>query len=617
MSLEHPMAQRSPAARNRREGERGFVLLALLFASAAIAIQVAILLPQAAMQAQRVREERLIYRGKQYKRAIELYFRKHQKYPKELDDLEDTNGVRYLRRRYKDPLTGEDEWRLIHMGPDGRFKDSLIYDQEELEQGQLAGQPGSRGGFGGQAAGSRMGGSSMMFNQTGSRRSASGYQQSGAYNPNQPYNPNRPYDPSRPYDPNSGQPQSFTSPDGTFRGADRARAVRQSTAPVIPGLVGPQGQGAAVDPSDPNAVGPDGQPLDPNQPQYPDYSRTLPSQVPPGAGQRRPAGRNQPGAYGQGAGGIGGRGLAGNRSQRGQQRSGAGGFGQPGRNQPGGFGGARGGQPGGFGAQGAGSQAASIIGNLLTQPRPGGLAGLRGAGRQQMQGSGPGMTGGIAGVASKVEERGVKVYEGREYFNEWEFVFDYREAQAEGMAAMGGMAGMGGGMMGGQPGMTANPNLSITPGGVGVPGGAGARGGNAYPPGYPTFGQPGAQPGPGTQRRRPDPNDRPGGRRSPYRNLQPGSSGYDPNNPTRNPSPNLPGLNQPGFNQPGRNQRGRPGYGQPRSGQPYGAQPGNPFPGVPGPNQRRGGSRQQQVPGIPGFPNQQQAQPRGGNSRRR
>ncbi len=600
MSLEHPMGQKPATGGNpRRKDQGGYVLLALLFACAAIAIQVAVLLPQAAMQAQRVREERLIYRGEQYKRAIELYFRKHQKYPKELDDLEDTNGVRYLRRRYKDPLTGEDEWRLIHMGPDGRFKDSLIHDQEDPDQaqGQMSGQRGSQGGFGGARSGSSMGGQSGLFNQGGGYQQTGrqggyqragqqgGYQRPGAYNPNQPY------------DPNSGQGQSFTSPDGTFRGADRARAVRNSSAPAIPGRGGAPGEPGTGDPNDPNSAGYEGQPGDPgdpNQGQYPDYSRTLPSQVPASAGQRRSGAQNQPGAYGQqGRGGIGGRGLAANRSQRGQSGSRGAGFNQSGssqrRGQQQGFAGG-GGQPMGFGQQGAGSQAANLIGNMLTQPRPGGLAGLQGNRRQQGQGSGPGMMGGIAGVASKVEERGVKVYKGRDYFNEWEFVFDHREAQAQGMAGMGAMGGVGGGMLAGQPGMTANPNLNITPGGV--PGSTGGQGGNAYPSGYPTVSRPGAQRGPGTQRR-PDPNDRPGGRRSPYRNLQPGSSGYDPNNPSSNPSPNLPGLNQPGLNQPGFNQPGR-NQGRPRSGQ-----------RLPG-----------QVPGIPGFPNQQ-PQPRGGNTRRR
>ena len=99
-------------------GKSGFALLTLLFTAAAIAVQLAITLPRAAMEAQRIREEKLIYRGEQYKRAIQLYYRKHQKYPQRLDDLEDTNGVRFLRRRYEDPLTGENEWRLVFMGHD-------------------------------------------------------------------------------------------------------------------------------------------------------------------------------------------------------------------------------------------------------------------------------------------------------------------------------------------------------------------------------------------------------------------------------------------------------------------------------------------------------------------
>ena len=114
-----------------RRDQAGYALIAILFGAAVMAVLLARALPRDAMSAQRVREERLIYRGEEYVRAIELYFRDHKKYPEDLDDLEDTNGVRYLRKRYKDPITGEDEWRLIRMGTDGRFKDSLIYDLED------------------------------------------------------------------------------------------------------------------------------------------------------------------------------------------------------------------------------------------------------------------------------------------------------------------------------------------------------------------------------------------------------------------------------------------------------------------------------------------------------
>ena len=67
--------------RRRRAGEQGFALLTVLFLGAAILIGLALSLPRAAMQAQRIREERLIYRGEQYQRAIELYFRAPQEVP--------------------------------------------------------------------------------------------------------------------------------------------------------------------------------------------------------------------------------------------------------------------------------------------------------------------------------------------------------------------------------------------------------------------------------------------------------------------------------------------------------------------------------------------------------
>jgi hypothetical protein len=35
--------------------------------------------------------------------------------------------------------------------------------------------------------------------------------------------------------------------------------------------------------------------------------------------------------------------------------------------------------------------------------------------------------GGIAGVASKLEAEGIKVYNDRTKYNEWEFVYDFRQ----------------------------------------------------------------------------------------------------------------------------------------------------------------------------------------------
>ena len=107
-----------------RSSERGYILLVLSMFVALLAIGLMQALPTALVQTQREREEELIFRGEQYSRAVQNYVRKFGRYPSSMDDLEDTNGVRFLRRRYQDPITGEEEWRMIHIGPGGTFPDS-------------------------------------------------------------------------------------------------------------------------------------------------------------------------------------------------------------------------------------------------------------------------------------------------------------------------------------------------------------------------------------------------------------------------------------------------------------------------------------------------------------
>ena len=65
-------------------------------------------------QIKRDREEELIHRGVQYSRAVQHYFRKFGRYPNRIEDLENANGYRSLRRRYKDPITGKD-FKPLHM----------------------------------------------------------------------------------------------------------------------------------------------------------------------------------------------------------------------------------------------------------------------------------------------------------------------------------------------------------------------------------------------------------------------------------------------------------------------------------------------------------------------
>ncbi len=76
---------------------------------------------------------------------------------------------------------------------------------------------------------------------------------------------------------------------------------------------------------------------------------------------------------------------------------------------------------------------ANMIGQLLTTPRPGGLNGPNGSAAAppvntgatpQAAAAAPTIGGGIAGVASKREQEGIKVYKDKTKYNEWEFVYD-------------------------------------------------------------------------------------------------------------------------------------------------------------------------------------------------
>ena len=122
---------------------------------------------------------------------------------------------------------------------------------------------------------------------------------------------------------------------------------------------------------------------------------------------------------------------------------------------------------GNFASPGAGGQAANVIRNLLTSPRPGGLAGIR-AGQTRSQAGGASFTGGIAGVATKAEEFGVKVYQQREMYNEWEFVYDYRGVGAGGQPPPG-PSGPPQPVAQGQPGLLPFGGLTVTPGTGGLP----------------------------------------------------------------------------------------------------------------------------------------------------
>jgi type II secretory pathway pseudopilin PulG len=98
-----------------RRSERGYILLMLMLFVALLAIAAGALAPGIAFRIKRDREEEMIHRGVQYSRAIRNFVKKTGRYPTRLEELENTNNIRFLRKRYKDPITGKD-FKLLHVG---------------------------------------------------------------------------------------------------------------------------------------------------------------------------------------------------------------------------------------------------------------------------------------------------------------------------------------------------------------------------------------------------------------------------------------------------------------------------------------------------------------------
>lgn len=101
MHLQGQAARRSTAV-----GQAGFALAAMLVAIAVLSVMLMVALPTWRHLAQREKEAELIFRGEQYGRAIALYQRKLAGgLPASIDMLVEQ---KFLRKKYKDPITGED-----------------------------------------------------------------------------------------------------------------------------------------------------------------------------------------------------------------------------------------------------------------------------------------------------------------------------------------------------------------------------------------------------------------------------------------------------------------------------------------------------------------------------
>ena len=99
-----------------QRSDDGFMLITALVMVFLVLLALSIAAPRIAKSIQRDRELESQHRAQQYVRAIRIFYTKFKRYPTSMEQLEKTNNQRFLRQKYVDPLTGKDDWRLIHVG---------------------------------------------------------------------------------------------------------------------------------------------------------------------------------------------------------------------------------------------------------------------------------------------------------------------------------------------------------------------------------------------------------------------------------------------------------------------------------------------------------------------
>lgn len=109
------MMQPTPT-RRPKPSEEGYILIWVILLVALFSLALSVAIPRIAKEIQLDRERETMQRGKQYRRAVQLYYRKFHAYPPNIDALVKTNEIRFLRKKYVDPTTGKDDWKPIHLG---------------------------------------------------------------------------------------------------------------------------------------------------------------------------------------------------------------------------------------------------------------------------------------------------------------------------------------------------------------------------------------------------------------------------------------------------------------------------------------------------------------------
>src|SRR5713226_1688469 len=114
LSYPSPSKSRSPQ-HGARARAHGYALLIMMMMVSLLLVSLTVAIPSIYVEGQREREEELIFRGNEYARAIGLFRRRFNRFPSSVDELlKKTNGIRFLRRPYRDPMTRSGKWRFIH-----------------------------------------------------------------------------------------------------------------------------------------------------------------------------------------------------------------------------------------------------------------------------------------------------------------------------------------------------------------------------------------------------------------------------------------------------------------------------------------------------------------------
>ena len=123
----------------------GFTYLGLLFAIALMGATLALTGVVWHTVQQREKERQLLFVGQQFRQALAAYYNRStgtvKQFPKALDELlkdpRQLTSQRYLRRIYRDPMTGQTEWGLVKTTDDRIMGVYSLSEDEPIKRGNF------------------------------------------------------------------------------------------------------------------------------------------------------------------------------------------------------------------------------------------------------------------------------------------------------------------------------------------------------------------------------------------------------------------------------------------------------------------------------------------------